>query len=51
MKKLISALFLVLPMWLIAQPDPRLADYYFQNGELEKASAIYEKLYQPHREN
>lgn len=46
MKKLISALFLVIPMWLVAQPDPRLADYYFQNGELEKASAIYEKLYQ-----
>ncbi len=46
MKKLISALFLVIPLWLVAQPDPRLADYYFQNGELEKASAIYEKLYQ-----
>ena len=28
------------------QQDPRLADYYFQNGELEKAATIYEKLYQ-----
>lgn len=46
MKKLISILFLLLPLCIVAQPDPRLADYYFQNGELEKASTIYEKLYQ-----
>lgn len=24
--------------------DPRLADYYFQNGEFEKAAAMYEQL-------
>ncbi len=46
MKKLISILFFLLPLCIMAQPDPRLADYYFQNGELEKASTIYEKLYQ-----
>jgi tetratricopeptide (TPR) repeat protein len=26
--------------------DARLADYYFQNGELEKAAVIYQKLYE-----
>ena len=29
---------------IIAQPDPRLAEYYFQNGELEKAASIFEQL-------
>lgn len=49
MKKLLIALFFALPFYLVAQPtqqDNRLADYYFQNGELEKAATIYEKLYQ-----
>lgn len=46
MKKLFLALLFLLPLCLAAQPDPRLADYYFQNGELEKAATIYEKLYQ-----
>jgi tetratricopeptide (TPR) repeat protein len=47
MKKFIFALFLALPFYVVAQQqDPRLADYYFQNGELEKAATIYEKLYQ-----
>ncbi len=47
MKKFIFALFFALPFYVVAQQqDPRLADYYFQNGELEKAATIYEKLYQ-----
>ena len=47
MKKLIAVLLFILPMLAYAQNnDARLADYYFQNGELEKASVIYEKLYQ-----
>jgi tetratricopeptide (TPR) repeat protein len=47
MKKLIAIFLFVLPMLAQAQNnDARLADYYFQNGELEKAAVIYEKLYQ-----
>ena len=47
MKKLIALFLFVLPLLAQAQNnDARLADYYFQNGELEKAAVIYEKLYQ-----
>jgi tetratricopeptide (TPR) repeat protein len=47
MKKLLAIFLFVLPLLAQAQNnDARLADYYFQNGELEKASVIYEKLYQ-----
>ncbi len=47
MKKLLAIFLFVLPMLAQAQNnDARLADYYFQNGELEKAAVIYEKLYQ-----
>ena len=47
MKKLLAILLFVLPLLIQAQNnDARLADYYFQNGELEKAAVIYEKLNQ-----
>jgi tetratricopeptide (TPR) repeat protein len=47
MKKIIAIFLFILPLLAQAQNnDARLADYYFQNGELEKASVIYEKLYQ-----
>jgi tetratricopeptide (TPR) repeat protein len=47
MKKLVAILLFVLPMLAYAQNnDARLADYYFQNGELEKAAVIYQKLYE-----
>jgi tetratricopeptide (TPR) repeat protein len=47
MKKLLSILLFALPIFVTAQNnDARLADYYFQNGELEKAVTLYEKLYQ-----
>ena len=47
MKKLLAIILFVLPLLAQAQNnDARLADYYFQNGELEKAAVIYEKLYQ-----
>ncbi|NJN34203.1 MAG: tetratricopeptide repeat protein [Saprospiraceae bacterium] len=41
------ALFCLLASPILrGQPaDPRIADYYFQQGELEKAASIYEKLY------
>lgn len=37
-------LFFCFSAALSAQPDPRLAEYYFQNGELEKAASIFEQL-------
>ena len=47
MKKFLLLLVLFLPLLLRGQSEQqRLADYYFQNGELEKAATIYEKLYQ-----
>jgi tetratricopeptide (TPR) repeat protein len=47
MKKLVAILLFILPMLAYAQNnDARLADYYFQNGELEKAAVIYQKLYE-----
>ena len=46
MNKSISAFifFFSFSIVLVAQPDPRLAEYYFQNGELEKAMSIYDQL-------
>ena len=41
---LIFIISLILPVIAFTQPDPRLADYYFQNGELEKAASIYDQL-------
>ena len=41
---LIFIISLILPVVAFTQPDPRLADYYFQNGELEKAASIYDQL-------
>jgi tetratricopeptide (TPR) repeat protein len=46
MKNIIAILLLSMPFILRGQVDPKLADYYFQNGELEKAASIYEKMYQ-----
>ena len=46
MKKIFAILIFFLPLILRGQVDPKLADYYFQNGELEKASVLYEKMYQ-----
>jgi tetratricopeptide (TPR) repeat protein len=48
MKKLAFSIFFHFSFLivLVAQPDPKLAEQYFQNGELEKAAAIFEKLYQ-----
>ncbi len=47
MKKLFTIILFALPIFLSAQNnEARLADYYFQNGELEKAVSLYEKLYQ-----
>lgn len=45
MKKLLLSLFFALPLLLAGQPNPQLAEQYFQNGELEKAAVLYEKLY------
>jgi tetratricopeptide (TPR) repeat protein len=45
MKKLLLSLFFALPLLLVGQPNPQLAEQYFQNGELEKAAVLYEKLY------
>lgn len=45
MKKLLLSLFFALPLLLTGQPNPQLAEQYFQNGELEKAAVLYEKLY------
>ena len=45
MKKFIPILLFILPFVLRGQPNPQLAEQYFQNGELEKAVALYEKLY------
>ncbi|MBL7815090.1 MAG: tetratricopeptide repeat protein [Saprospiraceae bacterium] len=45
MKKTLLALLFIMPLLLAAQPDPRLAEQYFQTGELEKAATLYEKLY------
>ena len=45
MKKLLLSLLLVLPLMLKGQPNPQLAEQYFQTGELEKAAVLYEKLY------
>ncbi len=45
MKKLLLSLLLALPLMLKGQPNPQLAEQYFQNGELEKAAVLYEKLY------
>jgi tetratricopeptide (TPR) repeat protein len=45
MKKLLLFLLLALPFLLKGQPNPQLAEQYFQNGELEKAAVLYEKLY------
>lgn len=45
MKKLLLSLFFALPLLLMGQPNPQLAEQYFQNGELEKAAVLYEKLY------
>jgi tetratricopeptide (TPR) repeat protein len=46
MKKYLVLLLFVLPFILRGQPNPQMADQYFQNGELEKAVVLYEKLYQ-----
>jgi tetratricopeptide (TPR) repeat protein len=46
MKNILAILLLSMPLILRGQVDPKLADYYFQNGELEKAASIYEKMYQ-----
>ena len=46
MKNILAILLLSMPLILRGQVDPKLADYYFQNGELEKAATIYEKMYQ-----
>jgi tetratricopeptide (TPR) repeat protein len=46
MKNIFVILLLSMPLILRGQVDPKLADYYFQNGELEKAATIYEKMYQ-----
>lgn len=45
MKKLLLSLLLVVPLMLKGQPNPQLAEQYFQTGELEKAAVLYEKLY------
>ena len=45
MKKLLLFILLVSPFFLKGQPNPQLAEQYFQNGELEKAAVLYEKLY------
>ena len=45
MKKLLLFLLLTVPLLLKGQPSPQLAEQYFQNGELEKAAVLYEKLY------
>ncbi len=41
---LIFLISFIIPVTAFTQPDPRLADYYFQNGELEKAASIYDQL-------
>jgi tetratricopeptide (TPR) repeat protein len=47
MKKLLFALLLAAtPFILRGQVNPQLAEQYFQNGEYEKAVALYEKLNQ-----
>jgi tetratricopeptide (TPR) repeat protein len=46
MKNIFAIFLLTMPLILRGQVDPKLADYYFQNGELEKAATIYEKMYQ-----
>ena len=45
MQKLLLFLLLIVPLLLKGQPNPQLAEQYFQNGELEKAAVLYEKLY------
>ena len=47
MKKLLFALLLAaMPFILRGQVNSQLAEQYFQNGEYEKAVALYEKLNQ-----
>ncbi len=46
----IILLFLVFPIVLSAQ-DSRLAQQYYQSGEFEKASVLYEKLYNENAKN
>lgn len=43
-------LFLAFPLFLSAQ-ESKLAQQYFANGEYEKASAVYEKLYEKSKNN
>ncbi len=43
-------LFLLFPFFLSAQ-DSRLAQQYYQSGEFEKASVLYEKLYNDNAKN
>ena len=45
MKKRLLSLLLVLPFILRGQPNPQLAEQYFQNGEFEKSAVLYEKIY------
>ncbi len=52
MKKIILHIVLILGVALAAHAqESRLAQQYFNNGEFEKASAIYEKLYKKNSRN
>ena len=46
MKKIFIVGLVILPFLLRGQPNPQLAEQYFQNGEFEKAVSLYEKLNQ-----
>lgn len=46
MKKLLFVIGFVLGAVFLSAQDARLAQQYFQNGEFEKASVLYDKLYQ-----
>ncbi len=48
--KFILPLFLLLP-FLSSGQDPRLAQQYYQSGEFEKASVLYQKLYGTNAKN
>jgi tetratricopeptide (TPR) repeat protein len=47
MKQKLSVFLLLMSVFVLrGQPNPQLAEQYFQNGELEKAASLYEKLLQ-----
>jgi tetratricopeptide (TPR) repeat protein len=47
MKQQLTFLLVIASIFILrGQPNPQLAEQYFQNGEMEKAAALYDKLLQ-----